>query len=110
MGAVALTPLPRYRYQLMRRAVFGGQCTVAGNEVSLSRLDEPHAPPLANDITITRADHAWLTKLAALLDATDKSSRSQVRALEYFYRAWFIDPRERFPVLCMALNSASWLH
>ena len=51
-------------------------CTMAGNEVAISRLDEPHAPPLANDITITRTDHAWLTKLAALLDATDKSSRS----------------------------------
>jgi hypothetical protein len=105
MGAVALTLLPRYRYQVTRQTVFGGRCTIAGNEVAISRLDEPHAPPLANDITITRTDHAWLTKLAALLDATDKSSRSQVRALEYFYRAWFLDPRERFPVLCMTLDS-----
>lgn len=105
MGAVALTLLPRYRYQVMRRTVIGGRCTVAGNKVALSRLDEPHAPPLANNITMTRSDHAWLTRLAALLDATDKPSRSQVRALEYFYRAWFLDPGERFPVLCMALDA-----
>src|SRR5207237_8289272 len=25
--------------------------------------------------------------------------------LEYFYRAWFLDPRERFPALCMSLDS-----
>jgi len=60
---------------------------------------------MMNDIVLTEADHGWLTILAALLDASDTHSRSQLRALEYFYRAWFLDPRERFPALCMSLDS-----
>src|SRR5690606_38940256 len=30
---------------------------------------------------------------------------SKLRALEYFYRAWFLSPRERFAPLCMALDA-----
>jgi hypothetical protein len=60
---------------------------------------------MMHDIVLTAADHGWLAILAALFDASDKHSRSQLRALEYFYRAWFLDPRERFPALCMSLDS-----
>lgn len=58
-----------------------------------------------HDIVLTEADHGWLTIVSTLLGASDKQSRSQLRALEYFYRAWFLDPRERFPALCMSLDS-----
>lgn len=54
---------------------------------------------------LTEADHPWLAILASLFEATDKHSRSRLRALEYFYRAWFLDSPERFPALCMALDS-----
>jgi hypothetical protein len=60
---------------------------------------------MMHDIILSEADHGWLAILAALLNKADKDSRSQLRALEYFYRAWFLDPRERFPALCMALDS-----
>jgi len=104
LGAVALTPLPRKRHLFSGRTMFGGRCTLT-NTCSISPGGGPHTPPMMNDIVLTEADHGWLTILAALLDASDTHSRSQLRALEYFYRAWFLDPRERFPALCMSLDS-----
>jgi hypothetical protein len=104
LGAVALTPLPRERHLLSMRAMFGGRCTIA-NTCSISPDDDPHTPPMMHDIVLTEADHGWLAILAKLLGASDKKFRRQLRALEYFYRAWFLDPRERFPALCMSLDS-----
>jgi len=104
LGAIALTPLPRQRYLFSGRTMFGGQCT-ATDVWSISFGDEPHTPPMMHDIVLTGSDHGWLEMLAALFDASDKHSRKQLRALEYFYRAWFLDPTERFPALCMALDS-----
>ena len=105
LGAVALTPLPRERYMHSGRQIFGGRCTMAGGNCSVSISDEPHTPPMMNDIVLTDADHAWLERLATLVEAGDLHSRKRVKALEYFYRAWFLDPRERFPLLCMSLDS-----
>jgi len=105
LGAVALTPLPRERYMHSGRTVFGGRCTLAGGNFSVSMNDEPHMPPMMNDIVLTVADHAWLERLATLIEASDLHSRRRVKALEYFYRGWFLDPRERFPLLCMSLDS-----
>ncbi len=105
LGAVALTPLPRERYMHSGRKVFGGRCTLAGGNCSVSMSDEPHTPPMMNDIVLTAADHVWLERLAALVDAGDLHSRKRVKALEYFHRAWFLGQRERFPLLCMALDS-----
>lgn len=105
LGAVALTPLPRERYMFSGREMFGGRCTLARGNCTVSGSDEPHTPPMMNDIVLTAADHAWLDRLAALVDDDDMHSRKRVKALEYFYRAWFLDPRERFPLLCMSLDS-----
>lgn len=104
LGAVALTPRPSQRFMFSGRKMFGGKCTV-GEGVTVRGFGEPHTPPLMNDIKVASSDHAWLGKLAMLLDLEDKSSKSRVRALEYFYRAWFLNPRERFPALCMSLDS-----
>jgi len=60
---------------------------------------------MPSDIHITRADHPWLQVLNTLFDSPEHSQRNRVRALEYFHRAWFDDPRERFPTMCMALDS-----
>jgi hypothetical protein len=103
LGAVALTPLPRYRYLFSGRAMFGGRCTLAGG--CPMSFGEPHTPALMDDITITGDDHAWLEMLAAKVMAPERAVRRQMHALEYFYRAWFLDPRERFPVLCMTLDA-----
>lgn len=105
LGAVALTPIPRERYMCSMRQVFGGQCTITNTSHSVSYGITPHTPPLMHDIVLTKDDHAWLVSLAKLLEGSDKPSRSRLRALEYFFRAWFLNPRERFPVLCMSLDS-----
>jgi aminoglycoside phosphotransferase (APT) family kinase protein len=39
-------------------------------------------------------DHSWLTVLAQKLSDTSGQWDRQVRALEYFYRAWFLDPSD----------------
>jgi len=104
LGAIALTPLPRYRYMFSGRHIFGGRCTLAGRcPMSFSK---PHTPALGDDITINHDDHAWLSILATKIIAPERAVRRQMHALEYFYRAWFLDPQERFPVLCMALDAA----
>lgn len=104
LGAVALTLLSRNRYLFSGREVFGGYCTVSEN-VTVSLGGEAHTPPIMYDVTITAADQGWLVMLDALFSADDKSSRSKLRSLEYFYRAWFLDPRERFAPLCMSLDA-----
>ncbi|MGC5798259.1 hypothetical protein [Sphingomonas sp. NFX23] len=104
LGAVALT-LPRELYMHSGRTMFGGRCTMTGGNCSVSMGNEPHTPPMVNNIVLTAADHAWLNRLAVLVDADDLHSRKRVKALEYFYRAWILDPRERFPLLCMSLDS-----
>jgi len=103
LGAVALTPLHRYRYMCSYRKMFGGRFMFDRHTISPT---EPHTPGLAEDIVITAADHDWLSVVAEKAIARERVSRRQIRALEYFYRGWFLDPRERFPVLCMTLDAA----
>lgn len=105
LGAVALTPLPHERHLFSGRTVFGGQFTITEAAFTISGGDDSHVPPMMNDIVLTKTDHRWLAILASLFQAPDKRSHSRLRALEYFYRAWFLDPRERFPALCMSLDS-----
>ncbi len=104
LGAVALCVPWRQRYIHSGREVFGGRCTF-GSRYTISMSGVSHAPPMMEDVIIGAADSVWLARLAGLLDGNDLASRRKLRALEYFYRAWFLDPRERFPVLCMALDS-----
>lgn len=104
LGAIALTQLPRYRFLFSGRKIFGGSCTL-DKDITVVPSGEGHTPPLMYDILITSSDHAWLTELDSLLTATDRPTRSKLRALEYFYRAWFLDPHERFAPLCMALDA-----
>lgn len=84
--------------------MFGGQCTIS-ETVSTSYSQTAHTPGLMYDLVLTRADQPWLDDLERLLDSEDQRSRAKCRALEYFYRAWFLGPRERFPALCMSLDS-----
>ena len=105
LGAIALAPPPRNRYMFSERQVFGGLFTAGSSSYTVSGGMSPHTPPIMSDIILTIDDHKWLGLLQNRLDSHDKSSLARLRALEYFYRAWFHDPRERFPVLCMSLDS-----
>ncbi|MFN4311814.1 MAG: hypothetical protein ACK4FK_14620 [Ferrovibrio sp.] len=104
LGALALAPLPGYRYLFSGRDMFGGNFVISdeGSEVSFGL---PHTPPLMHDIVIEATDHAWLGVIANKLTTNERVVRRQLRALEYFYRAWELDPPERFPILCMTLDA-----
>lgn len=105
LGALALTPLPSYRHLFSMRKVFGGRCTIADRATTSFSFGESHTPPLMHDIVIGEQDHAWLGILAAKLTSNDSTVYRQLRALEYFYRAWPLEPSERFPLLCMTLDA-----
>lgn len=60
---------------------------------------------MSEDIIISQSDHDWLSRLALKLERTDDLTRRQIRALEYFYRAWPLDSHERFPWLFMTLDA-----
>ena len=104
LGALALTVPTQYRYQFTLRATFGGQCTIDGGETGYS-FGDSHTPALGNDIVVSERDHSWLGVLATKLASDEKAVRRQIRALEYFYRAWPLDSSERFPFLCMTLDA-----
>jgi hypothetical protein len=105
LGALALTPHPRYRHQFSMRAMFGGVFTLNADGGSIMSYGEHHTPGMSEDIVVRKSDHEWLAALSPkLLDASG-SVRRQVRALEYFYRAWPLDAPDRFPWLFMALDA-----
>lgn len=105
LGALALTPIRRERYLQTGRSMHGGYCTISAEAVSCSPAAEAMMPRISSDIILTQADHPWLEILSALFDSAELAQKSYLRALEYFHRAWFDDPRERFPTLCMCLDS-----
>jgi hypothetical protein len=103
LGAVALLPHPHERHEFTGRAMFGGYATVdTGWTVSLG---EPHTPALSEDIVVDADDHRWLSLLAGKLNDSTSAVQKQIKALEYYYRAWPTDEVERFPILFMALDA-----
>lgn len=105
LGALSLTAIRKERYLQTGRSVHGGHCTLTTTTVSCSPDTEPMTPRMPSDINLTKDDHPWLEILSTLFDSEAIAQKSHVRALEYFHRAWFDAPRERFPTLCMALDS-----
>jgi len=103
LGALALTPPPQYRHMFSGRKMFGGHCSITDR--ATMKFEDIHTPPLMHDIEIAVDDHAWLKILATKLVSDDKMTRRQIKALEYFYRAWDQKPSERFPTLCMTLDA-----
>src|SRR5713101_71049 len=99
LGALALTQLPPYRHMFSGRQVFGGRCTFS--EGTTTSFGAAHTPPLMHNIVVSSGDHAWLRILSSKLTNGKTSVQRQIRALEYFYRAWELDSSERFPILCM---------
>jgi len=104
LGALALTALPRHRHMFSGREVFGGRCTISKDGITYS-FEKKHTPPCMHDIHVTDMDVGWMTLLSDRLRTTDKSVMRELKALEYYFRAWPLSPEERFPVLCMALDA-----
>jgi hypothetical protein len=65
----------------------------------------PHTPPIGSPITIEISDHKWLNKLPTILARSSKLAKRHGKALEYYYRAWFMDDSDRCFLLFMALDA-----
>lgn len=103
LGAVALLPHHMERYTFSGRKMFGGYTTLASRWTMA--FGDPHTPALMTDVNIDAADHAWLSQLAEKIVSSQKDDKRQLRALEYYYRAWAPDPVKRFPTLFAALDA-----
>lgn len=103
LGALALLPHRFERYLFTGRKLFGGLCTFNGKLIMTS--SDPHTPALSEDVVIGCADHDWLGVLAEKIQSPTKVAKRQMRALEYFYRAWVPDPTRRFPTLFGSLDA-----
>jgi hypothetical protein len=103
LGAAALVPHHMERYIFSGRELFGGYVTIA-NGWTLSSGD-PHTPKLMTNLALSAEDHPWLEVLADKITSPRKVDRRQLRALEYYYRAWAPDPVKRFPTLFAAIDA-----
>jgi hypothetical protein len=104
LGAVALLPHQLERYLFTGRGMFGGRFTFTQSTGTYSP-GESHTPALSEDVKIVAADEAWLEILSNKVASTESTDKRQMRALEYFYRAWVPDPSRRFPTLFAALDA-----
>lgn len=104
MGALSLTALPQYRHMFSGREIFGGRCTISDDGVTYS-FEKSHTPPCMHNIHITDMDTDWMDILSDKLQSANKDVRRELKALEYYFRAWSLSAEERFPILCMALDA-----
>lgn len=106
LGAIALLPHPMERYLFTGRNIFGGRATLEQQGWTWSpSFEGGHTPRISEDIIIGAADHGWLSLLDQLLIENNADNIKHIRALAYYYRAWFLDETERFPVLFQALDA-----
>jgi hypothetical protein len=103
LGCLALATSSDYRHLFSGRPTFGGFCEL--NTSYRLSVGESHTPALMEDIVIAANDAGWLDSLASKMVSNDDNSQRQLRSMEYFYRAWPLSDSERFPLLCMALDS-----
>lgn len=103
LGALALALPLNPRYTFSGRETFGGHCMLS-DRVSFA-FGDCLTPPLYRDIFIRKCDHVWLDLLSKQILSANKKDSRNIRALEYFYRAWNQGRTERFPFLCMALDA-----
>lgn len=103
LGGLALSLMHRHRYMFSGRNMFGGKCSFNGN-ATYSFSDKNLMPPLMYDYKLTTED-GWISYIDEKISSSSKVDQRHLKALEYFYRAWSLDPSERFPVLCMTLDA-----
>lgn len=104
LGAVALCVRTSYRYQFTGREMFGGKCELTDTGYTLN-ISDAATPALGENVILKRADHGWLKILDEKLASNADTDVRQMKALQYYYRAWFLDDTERFPITCMALDA-----
>ncbi len=106
LGGFALGPIWRERYSFTLRNVAENYLTYEEGTWRATRSwSLPHTPPLGNALIISVKDHVWLKELAKVVESSAKADRRKCKALEYFYRAWFLDDGTRATFLFMAVDA-----
>lgn len=103
LGALALAPIYRERYIFTFRKIVCNYIFL--HDGVFTRSSNPHTPPLSDGLTIRSIDHSWLAKVDLILKSEDKQSRGKRNALDYFYRAWFMEPSERCSLMFVCLDA-----
>lgn len=105
LGGAALTITGPRRYQFSGRHMFGGRCSFSKSSGYSVNFQNPLTPALMENIVFNADDHPWLKILDEKLSSNSDTEIKAINALQYFYRTWFLDNAERFPISCMALDS-----
>jgi hypothetical protein len=103
LGALALKYEDNIRHQFNNKKLVGGYCSYS-EDMSLA-IGDGHTPSVHQDVVITTKDFVFLDKIKQLFVSKENDDFRKLRALEYFYRAWFLEESERFPFMFMALES-----
>lgn len=105
LGALALAMDHQHRHGFTLRKVATGFLRFPTPHTISTSTSGPHTPPIGSPITIADSDHQWLNKLPSILARSSSLSKRHAKALEYYYRAWFMDESDRCFLLFMALNA-----
>lgn len=103
LGALSLKYKYELRYQFNMVRHVGGYCSFGKDMTNV--IGDPHTPSMSQDLIVTKSDLPTLNKLDLLLSTSDIEDKRKIKALEYLYRAWFLDESERYPFLFMCLES-----
>lgn len=103
LGGLSLSIMHGYKYMFSGRTMFGGEC-IFNEGATYSFSDQNLMPPLMHDYKLTSED-TWISYIDEKISSTSKVDQRHLKALEYYYRAWSLEPSERFPVLCMTLDA-----
>ncbi|WP_337182165.1 hypothetical protein [Shinella sp.] len=105
LGALALAMDQQHRHAFTLREVVTGFLRFPAPHSISTSTSGPHTPPIRGPITIENSDHEWLNKLPAILARSSTPAKRHGKALEYYYRAWFMDDSDRCFLLFMALDA-----
>lgn len=105
LGALALAMDQQHRHGFTLREVVTGFLRFPTPHSISTSTSGPHTPPIGSPITIEDSDHKWLNKLPTILARSSTLTKRHGKALEYYYRAWFMDESDRCFLLFMALNA-----
>ena len=105
LGALALAMDQQHRHAFTLREVVRGFLRFPAPHSISTSTSGPHTPPIGSPITIETSDHTWLSKLPFILARSASLAKRHGKALEYYYRAWFMDESDRCFLLFMALDA-----
>lgn len=105
LGALALAMDQQHRHVFTLRKVVSGFLRFPTPHSISTNTSNPHTPPIGSPITIGNLDHTWLNKIPVILSRSSPLSKRHGKALEYYYRAWFMDESDRCFLLFMALDA-----